>query len=123
LEARIIPSEAKRIREPALSQFEWETRDGSLRSHHGDLKAGPRLAGLRYGSAALELTTTQKEMIPMKSVARERTGLKPFIKGNVPEAITDRVERGIVIIVKRSQNGRWVAVKRIDHARGNLGAP
>ena len=49
--------------------------------------------------------------------------LEFLTQGNVPETITDRVERRIVVVVERSQNRRWVAVKRIDHARGDLGAP
>jgi hypothetical protein len=50
-------------------------------------------------------------------------GLEFLTQGNVPEAVTDRVERRIVVVIERSENRRWVAVKRIDHARGNLGAP
>src|SRR5678815_584891 len=50
-------------------------------------------------------------------------GLEFLTQGNVPETITNRVERGIVIVVKRSQNRRWVAVKGIDHACRDLGAP
>src|SRR4029434_9044860 len=49
--------------------------------------------------------------------------LEFLTQGNVPEAITDRVERRIVVVVKCSQNRRWIAVKRVDHARGDLGAP
>src|SRR4030095_14741424 len=50
-------------------------------------------------------------------------GVEFLTQGNVPETITDRVERRIVIVVKRSQDRRWVAVKRVDHARSDLGAP
>src|SRR4030095_950182 len=50
-------------------------------------------------------------------------GLEFLTQGNVPETITDRVERGIVGVVERSQDRPWVAVKGIDHARGDLGAP
>jgi len=50
-------------------------------------------------------------------------GLEFLTQGNVPETITDRVERRIVVVVERSQDRRWVTVKRIDHARGDLGPP
>ena len=50
-------------------------------------------------------------------------GLEFLTQGNVPETITDRVERRIVVVVERSQDRRWVTVKRIDHARGDLGTP
>src|SRR4029453_7976372 len=50
-------------------------------------------------------------------------GLEFLTQGNVPETITDRGERRILVVFERSQHRRWVPGKRLAPPRGDLGAP
>src|ERR1700720_3261394 len=50
-------------------------------------------------------------------------GLEVLTQGKVPKTVTDRVGRRIVVVVERSQDRRWLAVKRVDHACRALDAP
>src|ERR1700680_250596 len=61
--------------------------------------------------------------LPWSSRRCGTAGLEFLTQGKVIETITDRVERRIVVVVKRSQDRRWLAVKRVDHACRALDAP